>query len=726
METRRHVCNLCEAGCGMLVDVEDGRPVAVRADEGDVHSRGHSCPKGLALVALDADPDRLRHPVRRGPGGRFERVGWDEALDEIAARIRAIQAKHGRDAVAVYMGTPVVHKGEALLMRQGLMAALGTRNSTSAGSQDTSPRFVTSFLLYGASFAVPVPDIDRTRYLLCVGANPVVSNGSLLTAPGIRERLLGVKARGGKVVVVDPRRSETAELADEHLPVLPGGDAALLLSMTAALVEERRVDERELLRVSRGWPELRRRLAPFTPERVEPFVGIPAATIRRIARELAAAPSAAVYPRIGVCNVRYGTLANFAADVLNLATGRLGAIGGAMFATPAIDLGRLARLTGSDGHARWHSRLRKLPETAGDLPAAVLAEEMETEGEGQVKAFLTLAGNPVLSTPNGRRLGRALAGLDLMVSVDWYVNETTRHAHFILPPAGPFADGHVDLFFAAFGARNTLRWTRPAVPRGADERLDWEIFLELACRLGGGPSGIVPVDALVRAGRRLGIAHTPDLTIDLAIRAGAHGDHFLPGSSGLRGETVRAAPGGVDLGPLRPGLRDRIVHPDGLVDLTAAPLLRELAELDREVSRGRAPDELLLVGRRDPRSNNSWMHNLPKLAAGKDRCVLHVHPDDAARLGLTDGGLATLGSSVHSAEVPVAVTDAVRPGVVSLPHGFGHGELGEHQRVASKVGGVSMNDFTDDAVVEAVVGQAVLTAVPVTLRPAPPPSAVVV
>lgn len=716
VETKTYVCELCEAGCGLTAELRDGRVVSVRGNDDDVLSRGFTCPKGIATIALEDDPDRLRAPVRRTADGRFEPISWDEAFDTVATRLRAVQRKHGRDAVAVYLGTPIVHKHGALLMRQALFGALRTKNFTSAGSQDTSPRFAASYHLYGSTLSWPVPDIDRTDYFLCIGANPLVSNGSLLTAPNVRARLRAIRDRGGKVVVVDPRRTETARAANEHVAIVPGTDAAWILALVNVLLTDGLVDERAVAQCARGLPALRRHIAAFTPEKVAAYTGVAADTTRRIAREFARARTSAAYARVGVCNSAFGTLANYALDTLNVVAGRLGAVGGSMFPTPAVDTTLLARLGGADGVGRWRTRVRGLPETLTDVPAATLAEEMETPGEGQVRAFVTLAGNPVLSTPNGARLAAALAKLEFVVSIDYYVNETTRFADVILPPSGPFSDDHVDLFFANAMARDTIRWTRPVVPRGPDERTDWEILLELAFRLGGGPTGIRALDAPYRLAWRLGRPYSLDSTIDLAIRLGPHGDHFLPWRRGLTGEQVRAAPNGVDLGAMRPGVARRVRHGDGLVNLAPSALFAAaLEELAGEVTRPRGEGELLLIGRRDVRSNNSWMHNLPKLVSGKDRCVLYVHPEDAARLEMQDGDVAVMESRIHRGEVPIAVTDEVRPGVVSLPHGYGHAASRSYQRVAGRAPGVSANDWTDDGVVESIVGQSVLTGVRVTL-----------
>ncbi len=708
------VCELCEAGCGLQVELSQGAVTAVRGNERDVTSKGFVCPKGLASLALDQDPDRLRTPVQRCADGSFTPISWEQAFDTVAQRLTAIQKAHGRDAVAVYMGTPIVHKHGALLMRAALLSALGTRNATSAGSQDSSPRFAASYFLYGSAFAIPVPDIDRTQFFLCIGANPLVSNGSFLTAPNMRGRLRALQARGGRIVVVDPRRTETAQAADEHVAITPGSDAAFVLAMTQVLLAERRIDEATLERCTRNWLAIRARLRDYTPERVADYTGVPAATIRRLALEFADAQSSAAYARLGVCNHAFGTLGSYAVDLLNLTAGRLGQVGGSLFATPAIDLGRMARLMGSDGYARFRSRVRGLPEIAGDLPAATLAEEMETPGDGQVRAFITYAGNPVLSTPNGQRLARALGKLDFMVSIDFYVNETTRFADIILPPCGPFAEEHVDLFFANAAAHNAIRWTGAAAPRGEDERCDWEIMLELAYRLGGGPSGLRPLDLLLRAARRFGYRYSLQQTVDLALWFGPYR---------LRGAAVRAAPDGIDLGPLQAGFERRVFHPDGRIELGTPAILSAFAQQAQALAHPRPVDELLLIGRRDLRSNNSWMHNLPKLVSGRARCVLLVHPDDARRAGVRDGEQAWLESKVHCAQVPVQLSDEMRPGVVSLPHGFGHAGIARFQRVAGEHAGVSANDWTDDQEVEAIVGQSILNGVKVRLRAVVPTAA---
>jgi anaerobic selenocysteine-containing dehydrogenase len=720
-------CPLCEACCGLEFHVEGEKVLAVRPDAGDPFSQGYACPKGIAIADVHDDPDRLRQPVRRTPSGDFEPVSWEEALAEACARLAAVRDRHGRDAVAVYIGNPIVHDYAAILVRAGLLAALGTRNCYSAGSQDTSPRFATSWYLYGSSLATPIPDLERTHYLLCVGANPVVSNGSLLTAPNVRARLRALRERGGRLVVVDPRRTETAREADRHVAILPGGDAALLLGMLRVLLDERRVDRAATSRLARGFEAVERRVRALEPAALAAAAGVGFETMAELAREFVDAPTSAAYSRIGVCNNRFGSLATWATDLLNLAAGRLGAPGGSLFTTPAVDPTRLSRIPGFDGHGRFRSRVRGLPETLGDLPAACLAEEIETPGPGQVRALLSYAGNPVLSVPNGGRLDRALAGLEFMVSVDLYLNETTRHAHLVLPPAWSLTHGNYDLLFAPVAVRNFARWSPPVVPARPGERADWQILVALAEGLGGGMTGVRPVDRLLRAASRLGWRATPEHVLDLMLRTGRHGDGLLPRPlrfgrrrEGLSLARLREHPRGVDLGPLEPGVARRVLHRDGRVHVDAAPFLEAFDAWARDpAASAPRPDELLLVGRRELRSNNSWMHNVPALVSGRERCVLLVHPDDARRAGVRDGGLAILESRVHRAAVPVRVSDEMRPGVVSLPHGWGHARAARTLRTAGARPGVSFNDWSDDAETESMVGQSILNGVPVRLHAAP-------
>jgi anaerobic selenocysteine-containing dehydrogenase len=664
-------CSLCEATCGLRFEVEDNRVLSVRPDDDDVFSHGYACPKGIAIADIHHDPDRLRRPVRRTSDGRFEEISWETALDLVASRLGDIRAQHGANAIGFYWGNPTGNNHGALLMLGSFTKALGTRNRFSSGSQDANPRLVASYELYGSSISIPIPDIDRTDYFLCLGGNPMVSNGSVMTAPDMRRRLRAVRERGGKVVVVDPRRTETAREADEHVAIRPGGDAALLLAMIQVLVERKLVDRAFLDGTTAGWAEIAPRIAAFTPARVAGMTGVPAATIERLALEFAAARSAVCYSRVGVCVGKHATMATFATDLLNIVTGRLGREGGPMFTTPAFDIGGLARMGGLDGRDRWKSRIRGLPETLGDIPSTVMADEIETPGEGQIRAMVTFAGNPVLSAPNGRRIAAALEKLDFMVSIDIYINETTRHADVILPPCWNLAEDHIDVLFSAVAVRNFARWSPPVVERGEDELADWEILLELTERLGGGPIGEPWVDRVLGWLRPLGVRWTPTGFLDLLLRIGPYGDRFLPWSNGLSLAKLRAAPHGIDLGPLQPGVERRLYHRDRRVHLASRCMLDAMAELERDLASGSADDGLVLIGRRELRSNNSWMHNVPALVSGRERCTLYVHPDDATRYAVRHGELAILESRVHRGEVRVEVTDDMRPGVVKPPARLG-------------------------------------------------------
>ena len=760
MKTVYRACTLCEATCGLRFEVEGDRILRVRPDEDDPISKGFVCPKGIAIAEVHDDPDRLRQPMRRVGPDRFEPIAWDEALDLAAAGLRRVREEHGRNAVAVYWGNPIIHNHGTLVVRRGVNVALGTRNVFGAGSQDVSPRFATSFHLYGSSLSIPVPDVDRCDWFLCVGANPVVSNGSVMTAPDMRGRLRALRARGGKLVVVDPRRTETAAEADEHVAIRPGTDAALLLAMSAVIVRSGRA-ARDFLRArSEGWDRVETRLRSLDLDACARLSGVPVETIARLARELAERSAPVAYSRVGVCNGRFGTLGTYATDLLNAVAGRLGRVGGAMFPTPAIDVRRVLRVTGEDGHSRWRTRVRGLPETLGEVPSAALAEEIETPGEGQVRALLTYAGNPVLSAPNGRRLDAALGRLDFMVSIDLYVNETTRHADLILPPAWSLAEEHFDIFFPLMSVRNAVRRSPPVLERRDGELHDWEILLALARGLGGGPTGVRPIDGALRLAERLGWRWTPAAIVAFLLRTGVHGDRFLPGRKGLSLRDLDAAPHGLDLGPLEPGLAQGVLRPGGRVQLAPAPLLRAWDDLllllrspatrcagvprasmlagedsrlgvdhrpgrahtstplpgESALARGAPADALLLIGRRDPRTNNSWMHNVPSLVSGSERCLLFVHPKDAEARGLADAEPALLESRVHRGTVRVRITEEMAPGVVSLPHGWGHAASAPWQRVAGRHAGVSMNDWTDEAEVEGVVGQSILNGVPVEVR----------
>jgi anaerobic selenocysteine-containing dehydrogenase len=734
--TAFRTCPFCEATCGLELTLEGDELVKVRGDDDDVFSHGFLCPKGVALKALHEDPDRLRTPMLRDAGGALAPASWDEAFAEIDRRLPPVLTRHGRDAAAIYIGNPAVHGVAALLYGRVLTKALGTRNVFTASTVDQRPKEIASALMFGGSLTIAIPDVDRTDHLLILGANPLASNGSLLTAPDMRGRLRAIQARGGKVVVVDPRRSRTAEVADAHHFIRPGTDAHLLFALVHVILAEGLARPGRLADLSDGLDEVERLAAPFTPEAAAAVTGIGAEAIRGIARELAAAERAAVYGRIGTTTQEFGTLASWLVDVLNVVTGNLDRPGGAMFPRAAAG----ARNTqGEPGRGRgikigrWASRVRGLPESLGELPAACLAEEIETPGEGQVRALITLAGNPARSTPNSPRLERALGSLDFYVAVDLYVNETTRHADVILPPPSPLQRSHYDLAFYQLAARNVANYSPAVLPLEPEQHDEWRTLLRLAGVVAGqGPD--VDVDALDRMvagellrreapGRdteallaELEPRRGPERLLDAMLRLGPYGDGFgarddAP-AGGLSLAALEAAPHGIDLGPLEPRLPEVLRTPSGRVELAPPEIVGDVERL-RAALRRRANGGLVLVGRRQLRSNNSWMHNLEVLVKGKEACTLHVHPDDAARLGLEDGAPARVAGRAGEVAVPVEVTDAVMPGVVSMPHGWGHGADGAAMGVAAAHAGTNSNALSDETFVDALSGNAVLNGIPV-------------
>ena len=704
-ETRLGVCNLCEAICGLQVSVTDGRVTGVRGNPDDPLSRGHICPKGVAIADVYDDPDRLRRPVRRivDPATgetSWQRIGWDEAFDLAADGLAAAVNAHGRDALGIYLGNPNAHSLGSLTHGVALVKSFRTRNKFSATSVDQLPQQFVAWQMFGHQLLLPIPDLDRTSYFLVFGGNPMASNGSLMTVPDFPNRLRALKKRGGRMVVVDPRRTETAKVATEHLFVRPGSDAFVLLAMLNVLFEEGLARPAAYVE---GVDTVRAAITDFTPELAERHSGIAADDVRRIAREFAGAESAVAYGRVGVSTQEFGSVCHWAVNLLNVLTGNLDREGGAMFTSPAVDMvGR--RLVGPGHHDVWRSRVRGLPEFGGELPVSVLREEIETPGEGQIRALLTLAGNPVLSTPDGAGLDRAMAGLDFMVAVDIYVNETTRHADVILPPTTALERDHYDLVFHVFAVRDTARFTPAVLPKEAGARHDWEIYRELALRTGARLRTRKPLKKRLLEQARFRVSPTATVTALLAL------------SRRTTMRALRARPAGVDLGPLTPGLLPaRLQTTDHRVD-AAPPLV--LADLDR-LRAARAPEDggLTLVGRRHQRDNNSWMHNTERLTGGRARHHLLMHPDDLASRGITDGALVRVASRVGTVEVEVSATDDMRPGVVSLPHGYGHRAAGVRLANAREVPGVSINDLTDPDRVD-VSGNAAFSGVPVTVTPA--------
>ena len=714
------ICNLCDATCGILIQHEGGRILGIRGDKEDPFSRGHICPKAVALKDVYEDPDRLRRPVRR-IGERWEPISWDDALAEVATRVVQIQRTHGADAVGLYFGNPMGHSYQAMLALLALVRYLGTKNIFSSSSVDSHPRTLVSMLLYGNQALLPVPDIERTDHLVVMGANPVISNGSVMTAPDAKRRLERIRARGGKVIVIDPRRTETAELSDQHHFIRPGTDALLLLAVLHLLHHRGRLDAQKHSPLVRGLPELITIVERFPPSRVAERVGIAVSAIEQLATEFAAARSAVWYGRMGTSTQQFGCLATWLIDVINIVTGNFDRPGGAMFTTPAVDLAGLARSLGESGKFnRWQSRVGGLSEFNGEFPVAALADEIETPGRGQLRAFLTIAGNPVLSNPNGRRLDTALQRLDFMAAIDFYINETTRHAHIILPPATVLESDHYPLLEYAMAVRNTARYARAVFPAQAQAQVrpDFAILTQLLARIGrerGGLHALAPLGA-----KALAAAISSGAALDLLLRLGPHR---------MTLKELRRRPHGIDLGPLKPRIRQVLGTPDKRIHLVPTPLAKDIARLEAPLAVRPAADalakdspEFSLVSRRTLRSMNSWLNNSPRLAKGPSRCTLAMHPSDAARLGLINNRHVELSSRVGTIRAVVEVSDEMMPGVVSLPYGWGHDRPGARLTVARQHAGVSMNDLTDERLYDHVSGTTVLDGIPVTIRGICPPA----
>ncbi|HEU5346471.1 MAG TPA: molybdopterin-dependent oxidoreductase [Ktedonobacterales bacterium] len=734
-------CPLCEATCGLEVTTRGASVVSIRGDREDIFSHGYLCPKAAALKALHEDPDRLRAPMVR-EGDQWREVGWDDACAEVERLLSGVRERHGRDAVAIYLGNPNVHNLAGQLYVAPLIRALRTHNVYTASTLDQMPKHVSAGLMFGGALTIAIPDVDRCDYLLILGANPLVSNGSLLTAPNMRDRLRALRARGGRLVVVDPRRTRTAQEADAHLAVQPGTDALLLFAIIQTLFAEGLTHPGRLSEHLNGLDDLRAAAEPFTPEAVAPICRVEAETIRRVARELAAAQHPAVYTRLGACAQEFGSLTSWLGDALNILLGALDHEGGVMFPKAAAG----ARNTsGAPGRGRGlklgriRSRVRGAPEVIGELPTACLAEEIETPGEGQVRALITVAGNPALSAPNGERLGAALATLEALICVDCYLNETTRHASVILPPPSPLERSHYDLAFYQLSTRNIANYSLPVFQRAPGQPDESEILLRLT-GIAAGQGRAVPLAALDEyvarqviqaetrtegspvAGREVDdllAALAPrvgaERLLDFLLRVGPYGDGFGARPDGLTLAALEAKPHGVDLGPLQPRIPEVLRTPSGRIELAPEPLLADAARLRASMTRPRPA--LTLIGRRELRSNNSWMANLEPLVKGEDPCALLVSQADAARLGLANGGRARITSAVASLVAPVRVTDEMTPGVVSLPHGWGHDQPGARLRVARQHAGVSLNRLIPDQGIEPLSGDALLNSTPVTVEP---------
>ncbi len=727
--------------CGVEVIVEHGRAVEVRPNEHDVWSKGHICPKGTVLHHLHEDPDRVRKPLVRGKDGDFHEASWDEAFEACEQRLASLVDEP--DVLAAFIGNPVAHNFSLSRYIGAFIQLTGLTAIYSAGTVDQWPRNVVSALLYGGAWTVPVPDVDRTDFLLMLGANPFDSQGSLLAAPYLMKRLAALRARGGRFVVVDPRRTRTAERADEWIPIQPGTDAALLLSMVHVLFADELVSLGKLEGRVEGLQELRAFAAKFSPNAVAATCRIPPDRIRSLSHELAKSRRAVVYGRIGTCTQEFGTLASWLIDVLNILTGHFDEVGGAMFSNPiAWSMLSLRPPEFENGYelGRFRSRVRGAPEVLGQFPASCLAEEIATPGEGRIRGLITIAANPVLSTPGGDRLAAALKELDCMISVDNWVNETTRHADVILPGQSPLEQPHYDEMIWSWAVRNAGKYSPALFPMANDAVAEWEVLLRLAAMVQGQSAADVDVDEIddfyfvglvsliaEREGSPIHgrdvdeilAAHPdrgPERIVDFAIRTGPWGDAYGSNPEGLTLERLKQAPNGIDMGPLTPRLDDILQTPSAKIELVPEYLAADVPRLEARLTRPHEP--LVLVSRRQLRSNNSWMHNVAPLMTGKPRCTLLMHPDDAAAAGLEPDALACISSAAGKLDVPVEISDEMMQGVVCLPHGFGHDEESTWLSVASRHPGVNSNVLAPGALVDEPSGNAVVNGIPVTVTTA--------
>lgn len=703
IQTHYRTCNLCEAMCGIKIEHQGEKILSIKGDENDPFSKGHICPKAVALQDLYEDSERLTQPVERTKSG-WKTISWKQALDKVAHRISEVQAKHGKNALGVYLGNPNVHNLGGMLTIKYLLTALGTRNRFSATSVDQLPHHIVSHHLFGHQLRIPVPDINRCEHMVIVGANPLASNGSIMSVAGVKDKLKAIQKRGGKVVVIDPRRSETAKLADQHVFIKPGTDACMLLCFLREIIDGNHIKPSQALNlVDEDVTALSSQLSDYSFEYASKYCGIPETELKQVFNEFIAAEKAVLYGRMGVSVQEFGLLSQYVIMLINLLTGRVDEEGGMMFAKPAADI---VKNSGPGYVAKRHSRVRNLPDFNGEFPVATLADEILTPGDGQIKAMLTVAGNPVLSTPNGEKLDEGLDKLDFMVCIDYYINETTRHADIILPPVSPLEREHYDLSFHNLAVHNHAKYSPAFIQKNKEQQHDWQIYLGLHQRLAKG------VSFSQKLMRGLTCWLGPDFLLNAMLKRGPYD---------LSLKQLKNQPHGIDLGPLKSQLPDVLSHRDKKIHLNSAFYFADLHRLKKKIDATLAEQEMgnaLLIGRRDVRTNNSWMHNSKRLVKGKNRCTLLMHPQQAEQLGLSAGQTVAVSSRVGRVEIELEISDEIMPNVVSIPHGWGHGRKGIQQSTASQHAGVSVNDLTDETLIDELCGNAAVNGVPVTIKAA--------
>ncbi len=690
--TRTHyrACNLCEAICGLEITVNEHNEIlTIKGDEKDPFSRGHICPKAVGLKDIYLDKNRLKQPVRRTETG-WEEISWDEAFTEVTAKLKEIQTQYGKDSVGVYQGNPSVHNSGTMLSAPAFLRALGSKNRFSATSADQLPHHFAAWQMFGHPLLLPIPDIDHTDFMLIIGANPLASNGSLMTVPDVANRLKAIQKRGGKFVVIDPRKTETAKIADQHLFIKPATDVFLLLSIVHEIANQ--------IELSEDAEKLKDLAKFYSPETVSRITGITAEQIKKLSQDLLNAKTSVVYGRMGVSVQAFGGLCQWLINCINILTNNIDSVGGAMFPQPAFDLlGRAKK--GENYFNRWQSAVRKLPEFDGELPVSAMAEDILAGG---IKAFISICGNPVLSTSNGVQLDQALDSLEYMVSVDIYINETSRHANIILPPTTGLEVAHYDVVFHNLAVRNTAKYSEPLFEKDNNQRHDWEILEELKNRI------------LTEEGAVIPSPKNPEEKLAMAMQFGPYG------KQGLTLQKLKENPHGEDLGALRPCLKEKLITDNQEINLKPALIVKDLERVkinaDKLLQETTDTDfNLKLIGRRHLRSNNSWMHNAERLVKGRDRCTLMIHPETAAKRGIINQEKVQIESRVGRVEISVEITEDIMPDVVSIPHGFGHARAGVQMDIASAHAGVSLNDLTDELLIDELTGNSAFSGVPVRI-----------
>ena len=680
-------CNLCEAMCGLEITYKEKKVISIVGDKKDPLSKGFICPKSLALKDLYEDPDRLKTPIKRTENG-WQEISWTEAFDEVEIQIKKIQEKYGNNAVATYQGNPNVHNVGSMLYGGPFLKSLKTKQKYSATSADQLPHHIASLKMFGHQMLIPIPDIERTDYLLILGANPGASNGSLLTAPGFPQKIKSIQKRGGKVINIDPRFTETSKISSQHLYINPGKDALFLLSLLHVIFDQGIEEKTHLSNYLKGIEEIKEIVKEYSPKKTALLIGIDSLEIQKIAKDFMNSKTAVCYGRMGVSTQEYGGICQWLINVLNIVTNNMDKVGGAMFTKPAIDLVYMTGIQGKVGNFdRYRSRVHNLPEYSGELPVATLADEILTEGEGQIKMFICTAGNPVLSAPNGKKMEKALEKLDFMVSIDIYLNETSKYANIILPTTNGLETLHYDLVFHQLAIRNTAKLSEVLFEKDENQKHDWQILNELTERITEKKNSL-----------------TPEMMLDNMFQYSPYKE------ANLSVNKLKENPNGIDLGSLQPLLIKRIFTVDKKINVSPKIFIDDLKRLNKELYKDTKEEEtkypFALIGRRHLRNNNSWMHNSKLLMKGKNRCTVLMSSKDANNLSITDHQKIKIISNVGSIELPVEISDEMKEGVLSIPHGFGHNRNGTKIKLAEENAGESINDLTDDNKIDKLTGNA--------------------